>query len=64
MEISDAAIEQAEQRMRARLASTPRAVAARFDRRVSNYSYRKCWRERYCGTFSKIRTSISILVTI
>ncbi|MGB8839682.1 MAG: hypothetical protein WCC64_01295 [Aliidongia sp.] len=29
------AIDQAEQRMRARLASTPWAVAARYDRRVS-----------------------------
>lgn len=35
MEISDAAIQQAEQRMRKRLASGPHAVAARYDRRVS-----------------------------
>jgi hypothetical protein len=35
MEISDNAIRQAEQRMRKRLAATPRAVAARYDRRLS-----------------------------
>lgn len=35
MEISDAAIQQAEQRMRERLESTPHAIAARYDRRVS-----------------------------
>ena len=35
MEISDAAIQQAEQRMRERLASAPHAIAARYDRRVS-----------------------------
>lgn len=35
MEISDSAIEQAEQRMRERMAATPRAIAARYDRRVS-----------------------------
>jgi hypothetical protein len=35
VEISDTAIQQAEQRMRRRLASTPHAVAARYDRRVS-----------------------------
>ncbi len=35
MEISDAAIQQAEQRMRERMEATPRAVAARYDRRVS-----------------------------
>lgn len=35
MEISDSAIRQAEQRMRKRLATTPRAVAARYDRRLS-----------------------------
>ena len=35
MEISDAAIQQAEQRMRERMESTPRAIAARYDRRVS-----------------------------
>ena len=35
MEISDAAIQQAEQRMRERLAATPHATAARYDRRVS-----------------------------
>jgi hypothetical protein len=33
--ISDAAIQQAEARMRKRLASGPHAVAARYDRRVS-----------------------------
>jgi hypothetical protein len=33
MEISDAAIQQAEQRMRERLSSTPHAVEARYDRR-------------------------------
>lgn len=35
MDISDAEIEAAEQRMRDRLASTPHAVAARYDRRVA-----------------------------
>jgi hypothetical protein len=35
MEISDTAIQEAEDRMRKRLASTPHAVAARYDRRVS-----------------------------
>ena len=35
MEISDTAIQEAEQRMRKRLASGPHAVAARYDRRVS-----------------------------
>jgi Protein of unknown function (DUF2442) len=40
MEITDAAIDQAEQRMRARLASTPRATAARYDRRVSRIMIR------------------------
>jgi len=35
VEISDAAIQQAEQRMRERMEATPRAVAARYDRRVS-----------------------------
>ena len=35
MDISDAAIQQAELRMRKRLASAPHAVAARYDRRVS-----------------------------
>lgn len=35
MEISDSAIQRAEQRMRERMESTPRAVAARYDRRVS-----------------------------
>ncbi len=35
MEISDTAIQQAEQRMQDRLASGPHAVAARYDRRVS-----------------------------
>jgi hypothetical protein len=35
MDISDTAIEQAEQRMRDRLASTPHAIAARYDRRMS-----------------------------
>jgi hypothetical protein len=35
VEISDAAIQQAEQRMRERLASAPHAIAARYDRRVS-----------------------------
>ena len=35
VEISDTAIQQAEQRMRDRLASTPHAIAARYDRRVS-----------------------------
>ena len=35
MEISDAEIQQAEQRMHQRLASTPHAVAARYERRVS-----------------------------
>ncbi|HLB97843.1 MAG TPA: DUF2442 domain-containing protein [Acetobacteraceae bacterium] len=35
MEISDTAIQQAEQRMRDRLASAPRAIAARYDRGVS-----------------------------
>ena len=35
VEISDTAIQQAEQRMRDRLASAPRAIAARYDRRVS-----------------------------
>jgi hypothetical protein len=35
MEISDADVEQAEQRMRDRLAATPHAVSARYDRRIS-----------------------------
>ena len=35
MEISDAAIEQAERRMHERMEATPRATAARYDRRVS-----------------------------
>jgi len=35
MEISDAVIQQAEQRMHERMASGPRAIAARYDRRVS-----------------------------
>jgi len=35
VEISDAAIQQAEQRMRERMEATPHAVAARYDRRVS-----------------------------
>jgi hypothetical protein len=35
VEISDDTIRRAEQRMRQRLAATPRAVAARYDRRVS-----------------------------
>ncbi len=35
MEISDAEVQQAEQRLQQRLASTPHAVAARYDRRVS-----------------------------
>jgi hypothetical protein len=35
VEISDTAIQQAEQRMQDRLASVPHAVAARYDRRVS-----------------------------
>ncbi len=35
MEILDAAIQQAEQRMRERMESTPHAIAARYDRRVS-----------------------------
>jgi hypothetical protein len=35
MEIPDTAIQQAERRMRERLASTPHAIAARYDRRVS-----------------------------
>jgi len=35
VEISDAAIQQAEERMVQRLASGPHAVAARYDRRVS-----------------------------
>ena len=35
MEISDAEIQQAEDRLRARLATGPHAVAARYDRRVS-----------------------------
>ena len=35
MEISDAAIREAERRMAQRLASGPHAVAARYDRRVS-----------------------------
>jgi hypothetical protein len=35
VEISDAAIEEAEQRMAKRVASGPHAVAARYDRRVS-----------------------------
>jgi len=35
VEISDAAIEQAEHSMSERMASTPRAVAARYDRRVA-----------------------------
>lgn len=35
MEISDAAIQKAEQRMRRRMESTPRAIGARYDRRVS-----------------------------
>ena len=35
MDASDAAIQQAEQRMRERMESSPRAIAARYDRRVS-----------------------------
>jgi hypothetical protein len=35
VEISDTAIQQAEQRMAQRLATAPHAVAARYDRRVS-----------------------------
>lgn len=35
VEISDTAIQQAEQRMQDRLASGPHAIAARYDRRVS-----------------------------
>jgi hypothetical protein len=35
MEISDAAIQQAEERMRVRMESSPRAISARYDRRVS-----------------------------
>jgi hypothetical protein len=35
MEISDADVEDAEQRMRDRLASTPHAISARYDRRIS-----------------------------
>lgn len=35
MEISDAALQQAEQRMCERMEATPRAIAARYDRRVS-----------------------------
>lgn len=35
MEISDAAIQKAEQRMRKRMESTPRAIAVRYDRRAS-----------------------------
>jgi hypothetical protein len=35
VEISDTALQQAEQRMRDRLASAPHAIAARYDRRVS-----------------------------
>jgi hypothetical protein len=35
VEISDTAIQQAEQRMTQRLATAPHAVAARYDRRVS-----------------------------
>jgi hypothetical protein len=35
MEISDAAVHKAEQRMRERMEATPRAIAARYDRRVS-----------------------------
>lgn len=35
MDISDAAIQQAEERMRVRMDSSPRAIAARYDRRVS-----------------------------
>jgi hypothetical protein len=35
VEISDAAIQQAEQRMRERLASAPHAIIARYDRRAS-----------------------------
>jgi hypothetical protein len=35
VEISDTAIQQAEQRMSQRMASTPRALAARYDRRVA-----------------------------
>lgn len=35
MEISDTVIQQAEQRMRERMEATPRAVAARYDRRIS-----------------------------
>jgi hypothetical protein len=35
MQISDAAVRRAEQRMRERMAATPLAVAARYDRRIS-----------------------------
>ena len=35
MDASDAAVRQAEQRMRERMESSPRAIAARYDRRVS-----------------------------
>jgi hypothetical protein len=35
VEISDAALQQAEQRMSERMATTPRALAARYDRRVA-----------------------------
>ena len=35
METSDEVIQQAKKRMRERMASTPRAIAARYDRRVS-----------------------------
>jgi hypothetical protein len=35
VEIPDTAIQQAERRMRERLASTPHAIAARYDRRMS-----------------------------
>ncbi len=35
MDISDAEIERAEHRMRDRLAATPHAVSARYDRRIS-----------------------------
>lgn len=35
MEISDMAIQQAEERMRMRMDSSPRAIAARYDRRVA-----------------------------
>jgi len=35
VDASDAAIQQAEQRMRERMESSPRAIAARYDRRVS-----------------------------